>query len=211
VLGSLVAVSRELGRVARPQLPEPGDIDARYVALGALLILEERAAGVVRTAAKVGRTVGKPMVAAAAPITPAWVRRDAERLVRHLAEHGRAAADTGAGEAVEIVEVLATEVTQDPTVIALIEAFVDRLQWHVVDSILPVAIDRLAADERVRQLVQEQSRGMVDDITETARTKAADGDEAVDRFVSRLFRRRAEPATPSRDVQPAQATPVTEP
>src|SRR4051794_30952827 len=192
----MVAVSRELGRAARPQTPEPGDIDVRYVALGAFLLLEERVAAVVRTAAEVGRAVGKPVVAAAMPLTPEWMRRDAAAFVRHLADYGHAAADTGAGEAAEIVEVLATDVTRDPSVIALIEG--------IVGSILPVAIERLATDEHVRLLVQQQSRGMIGDISDAARTRAADGDEAVQRFLSRRRRKRGDAPDRSRD-QPAVA------
>ena len=66
---------------------------------------------------------------------------------------------------------------------------------HVAD-----VLDRLAADpDQVRAIVRGQSRGMVDEATHVARSRAVSGDEIVDRLAARILRRQ-----PSRRVIPEQ-------
>lgn len=186
--------------------PKP---DVRYAALGAVLFLQDRVAAVARSGVELAWAVTRPVVATAAPLVPRSVRDDVARIMRDLDEYGRAAVDAGSDEAAEIVEALADDVVTDPVVLGVIEQVVDRLQWRVVDAVLPVVLDRLAAEpDQVRELVQRQSRGMVDEITDVARSRAAGGDEAVEKLIDRLLHRRGrESRGVGQGAQPAPSRP----
>lgn len=192
VMGALVAASRRVGHVAgstpalgRSALDGP---DLRYVALGAVCVAEERLGGIVRAGAGAARAVARPLASAAAPLVPASVRREVEAAIVRLDAHGRSTVVTGSEEAGEFVAALAGEVAHEPLVLDVIEDIVER----VVDRVLPMVLDRLTEEpDQVRALVQGQSRGMVEEVTNAARARAAAGDDAVDRLVARVLHRRS--------------------
>lgn len=192
VAGALVAASRWRAAPGEPRTGDgQGGPDLRYVALGALCMTEDRIRGVARAAAGVTRAVGASVAGVALPLVPAPLRRCAASVVRALDEHGRTASAAGTDEVERLAEALSEVVGRDPNVLRLVEEIVDRIQWRVVDTILPVVLERLAAEpEQVRAIVQGQSRGMVDELTTTVRSRAETGDEAVDRLVARLLHRR---------------------
>ncbi|HEX6423610.1 MAG TPA: hypothetical protein VFZ79_09035 [Acidimicrobiales bacterium] len=182
--------------------------DPRFVALGALCIVEERLGGVARTAAGMTRAVSAPVVDAVLPLVPRSVRRAVVGVVRNLDVEGRAASAAGTATAERLAEQIADHLGRDPNVLRLVEEIVERIQWQVVDTVLPVVLERLAAEpDQVRAIVQGQSRGMVDELTTTVRSRSMTGDEAVDRIVARLLRRRpTRPEAPPGD-EPAGSPP----
>ena len=165
--------------------------DLRYVVLGAIGVIQERLAHLARGATGATHAVFRPVVTTALPVIPASVREVGVSTVRQLDEHGRSVATATAEEASRIAEAFADRLGQEPIVLHIIDRVVDHVQWRVVDAVLPVVLERLAAEpEQVRNIVQGQSRGMVEELTQTARARAVAGDEAVDRFFARLLRRR---------------------
>lgn len=185
-----------------------GRPDPRFVALGAFCAIEGRLGGAVRAAADVARAIGAPVADAALPLVPGSVRRAVAGVVRDLDEEGRSASVAGTAIAERLAEEIADRLGRDPNVLRLVEEIVERIQWQVVDTVLPVVLDRLAADpDQVRAIVQGQSRGMVDELTTTVRSRAVTGDVAVDRIVARLLRRRStRPEVPPGD-EPAGSSP----
>ena len=181
--------------------------DVRYVALGVLSATGDRVRGAARVAAGVTRAVGAPVAGAALPLVPAPLRRSAVRAVRSLDARGRAASAAGAEEVERQAEALAGVVGRDPRVLRLVEEIVGGIQWRVVDSILPVVLERLASEpDQVRAIVQGQSRGMVDELTTTVRSRAETGDDAVDRLIARLLRRRPAPPEAAVDGGPGRSS-----
>jgi hypothetical protein len=53
--------------------------------------------------------------------------------------------------------------------------------------VLPVVIDDLTSDPRVRNLVVEQSRGVLGDAAAQVRTGTAEADDRVEAAVRRIF------------------------
>jgi hypothetical protein len=146
------------------------------------------AAGAARAAAAPAATMATTM---AVVVIPPWMRRTVGDAVRELDEQGRAAATSSAAGAVRVVESLADRLGREPALLHFVDRVVDHLQWRVVDDVLPVVLERLAAEpDRLREIVQGQSRGMADELTQAARSRAVAGDEAVDRLLARVFRRR---------------------
>jgi hypothetical protein len=179
--------------VAERQLP-----DLRYAALGAAGVVQDRLAGLARGATGVTYAVVRPVVATAVPLVPAPVRRAGAGAVRRLDEQGRAMATGAASGATRAAEALADRLVAEPAVMRVVDRFIDQVQWRVIDAVLPAVLERLAAEpEQVRDIVLGQSRGMVEELTDTARARAVAGDQAVDRFLGRLLRRQpAGGATP---------------
>jgi hypothetical protein len=166
-------------------------MDPRFVAIGAVFTTEQRLAhlaqGVARGAAGAARSAVAPAVTVATTVavvvTPASVRRTVGDAVRQLDEQGRAAVTSTAADAERVIEALADRLSREPALLN----FVDRM----VEHLLPVVLERLAAEpDQLREIVQGQSRGVADELTQAARSRAVAGDEAVDRFLTRVFRRR---------------------
>lgn len=196
LLGSIVAASHRVeqaagngGRTSDATSQEP---DLLYVALGAACVAEDRLVDASRALFQAAQVLGRPVEAAARSLLPGAVKQRVGRAVCELDAYGRSAVSTGSRKAVGIAESLADEVVNDPAVVGIIEQVVDRLQWRVVDDVLPVVLDRLRAEpEPVREIVRGQSRGAAGEVANAARARAAGGDEAVDALVSRLLHRRS--------------------
>jgi hypothetical protein len=123
-------------------------------------------------------------------LTPAPVRGWARLLVGRLDERGRAAAGAVAEQGTRLATDLAARAVREPAVMRIVDDVVGRVQWQVVDAVLPVVLDRLAAEpDQVRRIVQDQSVGIAQELADTAGARAVSGDEAVDRLFARLLRR----------------------
>ena len=165
--------------------------DVRYVALGALGAVGWRVARLARGAVvvtdAVARPCGRRRVRSAAGVGaghggPAGRRAGGGRPVDRV----RAGIDAGA----RVADAVTDRVATDPLVIRAIGEIVDGVQGQLLDSILPDVLDRLAADpDQVRAIVRGQSRGMIDEATHEARSRAVAGDEIVDRLAARILRR----------------------
>jgi len=184
---------RPVADPAGPRAPAarvPGP-DLRYVVAGVTAVAEERLTALARAAAGVTVAVGAPAVAVGLALTPAPVRGWAGRLVGRLDERGRAAAGAVAEQGTRLATDLAARAVREPAVMRIVDDVVGRVQWQVVDAVLPVVLDRLAAEpDQVRRIVQDQSVGIAQELADTARARAVSGDEAVDRLFARLLRRR---------------------
>ena len=162
-----------------------------FRSLGVACLVEDRLRAMAHAGAGATRTVAAPMAAVASRLIPSAVRRRVSRAVQELDGYGRAAAAAGSDEAGGIIAAVAGDVARDPHLVEVIEQIVEQIQWHVVDDLLPGVLDRLAAEpDQVRALVQGQSRGMIEEVANAGRAAAAGGDEAVERLVARLLRRR---------------------
>jgi hypothetical protein len=138
------------------------------------------------------------------------VRRAVEARLRELDAQGRVEAESGAEDASRFASAIADELARNPVVINTVMEIVDQIIWPVVDDVLPKVIERLTNEpEQIRVLVQSQSHGMLEEVARTARSRAADGDEAAARFVSRFLRRRPVPPTAAlADVPVTEPTPI---
>lgn len=186
VLGTLVAATRWLVETASPPAPASASSpdqrgpDVTYVVLGAVGMIEDRVRGVMKFA---DRTV-----AAVAPIAglvvPPVVKRAVDDTVHWLDERGRATAEATAASSAHVASTLAGEVVH--------EQMVTQIIMQVVDEVLPLVIEKLNREpEQVRALVQSQTASMAEEVTRAARSRAADGDDLVDRIVARLHLRKA--------------------
>jgi hypothetical protein len=170
-------------------------MDPRFVAVGAVSATEQQLARLARGAAGAARAAAAPAATMATTVavvvTPPSVRRTVGDAVRQLDEQGRAAATSSAAGAVRVAESIADRLGREPALLHFVDRVVGHLQWRVVDAVLPAVLERLAAEpDRLREIVQGQSRGMTDELTQAARSRAVAGDEAVDRLLARVFRRR---------------------
>jgi hypothetical protein len=200
LFGSLVAASGRRdptdGTTAAPvgaQEPE-----MRYVGLGALCAAEDTVGRLVRRVGGVARGAMRPVENVASPLIPESVRRRLEAAVRELDAYGRSVASTGSEGAVEVVEMYAGGVAQDPVFLRIVD--------QVITEVLPVVFNRLNAQpEQVRGLVWGQSRGAAEDVANVARSRAASGDQAVEALLTRILPRRIRPR--DADDVSSQATP----
>jgi hypothetical protein len=174
--------------------------DVRYVALGALGAAGGRLARLARGAFAVTDAVARPVAGAAFGLLPGVVQDTAVQRVAELDAAGRTIAGAGIDAGARLADAVADRVATEPRVIRAIGDVVGEVQGRMLDSILPDVLDRLAADpDQVRAIVRGQSRGMVDEATHVARSRAVAGDEIVDRLAARILRRQ-----PSRRVIPEQ-------
>ncbi len=160
--------------------------EMRYVGLGALCVAEDTVGRLVRRVGGVARGAMRPVETVASPLIPESVRRRLEAAARELDAYGRSIASTGSEGAIEVVEMYAGGVAQDPAFLRIID--------QIVLEVLPLVLDRLIAQpDQVRALVWGQSRGAAEDVANVARTRAASGDQAVEAFLGRILHRRMRP------------------
>jgi hypothetical protein len=191
VLGTALAATRWLAAAGRAAAtatatanadgtrgPDPGN-----VLVGAASIAEE---GVRNAITLAGAMLGPPV-----GLLPGFVRRPVRDAVRELDRRGRAATAASTDEAARFMATLVEAVAVHPVVVRAVQQIADQVIWPIVDEVLPQVLDRLATEpEQVRAIVQGQSLSILDELATTARGRAADGDEAVQRLVGRLLRRR---------------------
>lgn len=194
--------------------------DPRFVAVGATARLEEGVAIVARTALGVTAAVAGPVVAGAVAVTPSPVRGFARRLAGRLDAHGRAVASVAAAQGTRLTTDVVARVIETPAFMRVVDDVVGHVQWRVVDTVLPVVLDRLAEEpEQVRRIVQDQSLNLAQELAQTGRARAVNGDEIVDRLFARLLRRQPPrprtaglplPARPAPPADPASREPPAE-
>jgi hypothetical protein len=191
LLGSLVAASGRRDQTDTSTATEVGaggapEPEMRYVGLGALCTAEDAVERLVRRVGGVARGALRPVETVASPRIPESVRRRMQAAVRELDAYGRSVASTGSEGAVEVVEMYAGGVAQDPVFLRIID--------QVVMEVLPVVFNRLNAQpEQVRALVWGQSRGAAEDVANAARSRAASGDQAVEALLTKILPRRMRP------------------
>ena len=177
--------------------PDPGDgrrPDLRYVAVGALITTGSRLAGLAGTAAGAARAVGEPVATRAFALLPGSVQDSVVGAVAELERQGVAAARSGTEATARFAGAVADRLARDPLLLRFVGDIVEHIQYRVVDAVLPAVLERLTDEpDQVRAIVYGQSRGMVEELADSARGKAAAGDEVVDRLVDRLLRRRRSP------------------
>jgi hypothetical protein len=190
LFGSLIAASGTSDHSddnAAAQMDQAGSApELRYVGLGALCAAEDAAGRFVRRIGGVARGAMRPVETVASPLIPESVRRRLEAAVRELDAYGRSVASTSSEGAIEVVEMYAGGVAQDPAFLRIVD--------QMLMEILPVVFDRLSAQpDQVRALIWGQSRGVADDVANAARSRAASGDQAVEAFLGRILHRRMRP------------------
>jgi hypothetical protein len=202
VVGAVAGLARWLGAAVGPppasdgvEPTAPPEPSVGFAVLGALIAVEEH----VSAALRAGVDAARATAALAADAMPAEVRRTVDGAVRALDERGRAAVESGSAEAGRIGSALTSAATSEPAIVRMVEDVVDRVQWRVVDALLPGVLERLAAEpERMQVIIHGQSRGMVEELARQARSRSVEGDELVDRVVGRVLRR----PRPPRRVEP---------
>jgi len=160
--------------------------DLRYVAVGALVTTGSRLAGLAGTAAGAARAVAEPVTTRAIALLPAQVRASVIDAVAELERQGAATARSGTEATARFADAVADRLAREPLLL--------RFIGDMVDFVLPAVLERLADEpDQVRAIIKGQSRGMVEELADSARGRAASGDEVVDRLVDRLLRRRRSP------------------
>ena len=191
LFGSLVAASGSGDQTDSTTAAQVGGQGAsapeiRYVGLGALCVAEDAVGRLVRRVGGVARGAMRPVETVASPLVPESMRRRFEAAVRELDAYGRSVASTGSEGAIEVVEMYAGGVVQDPTFLRIID--------QIVLEILPLVLDRLIdKPDQIRALVWGESRGVAEDVANAARSRAASGDQAVEAFLGRILHRRMRP------------------
>lgn len=183
VLGAAVAASRWVVTTASPQPAQPPSrddgVDISFVVLGLVGAVEDRVRGALEVAERAASTV-TPVVAS---LVPSFVRRAVDDTLHLLDVRGRATADAAAASSTRLANTVTSEVVR--------EELVTQTIMQVVDEVLPQILDRLATEpEQIRALIGSQSLNMAEELTQAARVKAAEGDEIIERVLTRLHLRR---------------------
>jgi hypothetical protein len=180
---------------------------AVLVVAGAVFCAGEAAAGLVANARRMMTRAAYGSARHGAAVT-----LGARQLVVTAARRGGVERDRGreyAATAVDtFTEAVATSALFDRVVDVQLERIIQPLVTRVLDDVLALLE---AEPERVRSLIRGQRESMVDELIVRLRDSAAAGDDAVDRLVARVLRRRPEPAVVARTVEPAVAATTVEP
>ena len=181
-----------LGPDRLPPRPGVSLIDA---GLGAGYLASRLAAGPARAVARAGQRLAPP--ARRALHTPAthgltdlsaWV-------LRTLAQVGVPQRSRAEQRLRDLARTATGAVAANRDVGRLVHDVASRQVAPLIDEALPIVLDRLDEQpEQVRKIVQGQSRGMMAEARDSARTAARRGDDVVDSVVDRLLRRRASAA-----------------
>jgi hypothetical protein len=148
-----------------------------------------------------------------------WRSRERiDRMVAEARDRGAAAVAESRADATAFVQATVSDAITWAQAQA-IPQIVDGLVPHLVDSVvpriidgampeirsrvLPVVIDDLTTDPRVRELAMEQGRGAVGEAAEHLRTTSASADDRVESAFRRLVRRSDEQPSDVDEVQPA--------
>lgn len=185
--------------------PRPG-VSLIDAGLGAGYLVSRIAVGPARTAVRVGHRLAPPARRALrAPATRGIT--DLSAWVLHTLAQVGAPQRTRAERRLQSLTRSATSaVAANQDVGRLVAQVASREMGPLIDEALPLVLGRLDEQpEQVRKIVQGQSRGIMAEARDTARTGARRGDHAIDAMVDRLLRRRVPPAqTASTETAPAQ-------
>lgn len=189
--------------LAMERLADNRDSGALATAVG---LVELTAARATRAA---GRVAAPPARVARWAAGLPLVRRPVARVRHRLGEtaatarsHGRATVAASRAEAVSFVRSTVddglawAQADAAPRLVdGLMPYLVDEVVPRLIDGVMPqirtqvmpVLIEDLTADQRVRDLVVEQSRGMLDEAADELRTTTASADDRVEAAFRRLF------------------------
>jgi hypothetical protein len=168
-----------------------------YAALGAAAIAGAAAAGIARRGTA---TLARAFERAPSPVTNA---------VDSLASRGQRELANLVTTTEATIDWAAAFIARYPPMTRFVDQMVDAVLPSAIASALPEVLDQLAREpERIRPIVRSQRDDITDELVGLVRSRAAYGDELVDRVVDRvMFRRKKERG---KAAQPADATePVT--
>jgi len=179
----------------------PGGPSPSFVALGAAVGAADGVLRIAGLANRSARRVARPVTQVTRAVAPGlW---DAgERVVAELDRRGRVEAVAALTEGMAFLDAMSERLAGNPALIRVIN--------DVLDPMLPVVLEKLAQDPApIRQLVSSQSIGMAQEMSDRARVRAAQGDDAIERLAVRLrLRRRTPAAKDPPEVQPTDAPEV---
>lgn len=202
------AAERVAAEAARP------GSEALATAVGLVQLTTANAARTARRAAgPPGRLAARGMRwAAGLPLVRGPVARAKYRINRTATtarDRGRVAVDAGRAEAVAFVRssvddgiAWAQNAVVPRVVDGLVPHLVDSVVPRIIDGVLPevrarvlpVVIDDLTTDPRVRDMVVEQSKGMLEEAAEQVRDTTSSADDRVEAAFRRLFGSRGAPS-----------------
>src|SRR3954447_1823229 len=161
-----------------------------YVVAGLVLRLQEAAVNSAHRVIDPALWLARPLLGLAGRVLPDAITWRVGEEVRQLAREGRAGVAVRGQEARAVVTSVGTIVVQDALVADVVKQLIDRIGPDLIAELLPSILDQLADEStKVQNIVRGQSRGMVEEIARDARSRAAVGDDVVDRFVARLLHR----------------------
>jgi hypothetical protein len=188
-LASVLAEAAAAAADERPAPPPRPSVSLIDVAVGAGSLAVRAGAPVLRLAGHVG---GGACSRARRVIAPAmdpaldW----AVWATQSLAEVGsmeRRRAKTGVHG---LIGTVGSAVAAEPGVQRMVRELADSQLDPLVEKALPMVLDRLNKDpEAVRQIVQDQSAGIMTEATQSARHTARHADDVVDTLTHRFFHR----------------------
>jgi hypothetical protein len=141
-----------------------------------------------RTRARMGQLMLNARDAGRATIAAG--REDAETFVRNSVADGISWAETQAVP--RIVDSLVPHLVD-----SVVPRLIDGVMPEIRSKVLPAVVDDLADDPKIRELVMEQSRGVIGDAAEDVRTGAARADDRVEAAFRRLIGAGPEKAEPT--------------
>ncbi|GAA0914452.1 hypothetical protein GCM10009557_87830 [Virgisporangium ochraceum] len=122
-------------------------------------------------------------------------RRAERRHPRRVAQRGTEQRERSRRWAEGVLDAAGTAVATSPIVNRVIDLQINRVLRPLVSSVLDDVLAMLEAEpDRVRSLVRGQREGIVDDVVAHIRSSATIGDATVDRWTSRILRRKPAPA-----------------
>jgi hypothetical protein len=141
-----------------------------------------------RTRARVGQLMLEARNAGRATIAAG--REDATTFVRNSVADGMAWAETQAVP--RIVDSLVPHLVD-----SVVPRLIDGVMPEIRSKVLPAVVDDLTDDPKIRELVMEQSRGVIGEAAEDVRSGAARADDRVEAAFRRLIGAGPEKAEPT--------------
>jgi hypothetical protein len=183
----------EDSRTDPPTTDEPAALP--YALAGAVFAAADRVSRTTRAIERWTAQVTQPASRLGRRVIPSSVRSEADATLKRLDHAGREALDRRTHELRDLLGTAADTVADDPILVEVVERIVGHVQWQIVDELLPAILDRLTEEPaQVQALVRGQSQSVIDELAAQTRTRAAHGDQVVDRIVARTLGRRAHAA-----------------
>jgi hypothetical protein len=175
-----------------------------------------QASETARLTVEAGRSVPLPHPIRGVRAAVARLFAEAERTGRQILVEGREDAVTFLQTSVDDGIAWADRQVVPRIVDDLVPHLIDQVIPQVIDGampairerVLPAVIDDLSTDPKIREMVVEQSRGVLGGATEQLRTGTAEADDRIEAFARRLLRRNGnghpEQSIPEQDDDAAQ-------
>ena len=184
--------------------PRPG-VSLIDAGLGAGYLVSRIAMGPARAVARAGQRLAPPARRALHAPAVHGLTDLSEWVLRTLAQVGAPQRSEAEHRVQSLARTATGTIAANRDVSRLVHGIASRQLSPLIDEAVPIVLGRLEEEpEQVREIVRGQSRGMMAEARDTARTSARRGDDAIDSVVDRLLRRR----TPAAQTSAPQATPV---